>query len=533
MARFTQTATKKPKGFTGVKDVKPTLTYQGGIGFSKDEKTELYSRLLTERFGNTFYESADFRQGRIAQLAMGLAKSDPVWFSNMVGWLRNDANLRSVSVMCAAVYADAMRGVSEVPEGALPVRKVTSDACSRADDPVELLAAFLHLFGRSLPQGLRNGLGDAANRLWTEYSVLKYNRSASVTMRDVLNLCHVKPDINKPYQNALFAYILDSNYGNDLNLTGLDLIGRRKALADVEPNERKRFAQENPDQIRGLTWEFLASWFEGGMDALAWETAIDQMGYMALLRNLRNFEKNGVSREKLTKVRDILADPVAVAKSRQLPYRFYTAKKFTDSDFFASALSDGFEASIKNLDPLHGRTLVMIDGSGSMMGGGYGYDSKISPNEQAGVLGAIAHSAWDCETYIYDTSVKPITFKNRHSALSNAAAISRNSHGGGTDTWGCVEKVLASKPKGHYSRVLCFTDGQERYTGNPWGGHRSRTNLDAFAGNVYVWDLAGYNTTNMDLGETGRYMFAGFDDHSFAMIQNLESANGVDWPWMS
>ena len=535
MARFTNKQTRKPSGFTATKkDEKPTLTYQGGIGHSKEEKTELYSRLVTERFSDTFYESAQFREGRIVQLAMGLAKSDPVWFSKMVGWLRNDANLRSVSVLCAAIYANAHKGVSELPEGALNVRAVCDSACARADDPVELLAVYLNLFGRSLPQGLRNGLGDACRRLWNEYSVLKYNRSAQVDMRDVLSLAHIKADPKKLNQDALFSYVIDSNYDNELKLERLPLISKYKTLAKIPRDQRKKFLAENPDQAEGLTWEFMSSWL-GGLDADGWASAIDQMGYMALLRNLRNFEKHGVAKPVLQKVRDRISDPEEVARSRQLPYRFYSAKVATGSDYFASALNDAFETSIDNLSPLPGRTLVMVDGSGSMMGGGKRIgQSFVSPNEQASVLAAIAISAWDCDVEIYDTNTKPITFKNKKSALSNAAEIAKNSHGGGTDTWGCVDSVLASKPKGYYSRILAFTDGQEGYRDHAWysWSNSKRDAVDAFKGNVFVWDLSGYSTTNLDLGIPGRYVFAGFDDNSFSMIERLENGTNIDWPWV-
>src|SRR5690606_37015387 len=100
--------------------------------------------------------------------------------------------------------------------------------------------------------------------------------------------------------------------------------------------------------------------------AEAWEAIIPSMGYMALLRNLRNFEKAGVSAQVLRQVADRIADPEQVAKSRQFPYRFYSAYKATGSLTFAPALEAALEASVANIPTFDGRTLVAIDTSGSM-----------------------------------------------------------------------------------------------------------------------------------------------------------------------
>ena len=58
-----------------------------------------------------------------------------------------------------------------------------------------------------------------------------------------------------------------------------------------------------------------------------WEELIfsGKIGYMALMRNLRNIIEAGVSWDALKKVCDTLASENAVAKSKQLPFRFLAA----------------------------------------------------------------------------------------------------------------------------------------------------------------------------------------------------------------
>ena len=72
-------------------------------------------------------------------------------------------------------------------------------------------------------------------------------------------------------------------------------------------------------------------------------SVIPSMGYMALLRNLRNFDEAGISDERARYVREVLADPERVAKSRQFPYRFWSAYKNVPSLDWASTLEKALE----------------------------------------------------------------------------------------------------------------------------------------------------------------------------------------------
>ena len=103
------------------------------------------------------------------------------------------------------------------------------------------------------------------------------------------------------------------------------------------------------------------------MDKEAWESVIPEMGYMALLRNLRNFEQAKVSVAVKQDVIAKLTDPDEVAKSRQLPIRFYSAYKAAGKEW-DEALERALNLTLKNIPRLEGNTLVMVDASGSMTG---------------------------------------------------------------------------------------------------------------------------------------------------------------------
>src|SRR5690606_21313864 len=97
-------------------------------------------------------------------------------------------------------------------------------------------------------------------------------------------------------------------------------------------------------------------------------TLIPQMGYMALLRNLRNFVQAQVAPAVLQQVAARLADPNEVAASKQFPYHFYAAYKALSgtSAVFNTALETAATLAVANIPIVKGRNLVLVDVSGSM-----------------------------------------------------------------------------------------------------------------------------------------------------------------------
>ncbi|GII04032.1 TROVE domain-containing protein [Planobispora takensis] len=107
----------------------------------------------------------------------------------------------------------------------------------------------------------------------------------------------------------------------------------------------------DPDRLRsaGMTWEALAGRLQGPMDARAWQSVIPSMGYMALLRNLRNFDESGVPDEVAGQIVAKLTDPGEVARSRQLPFRFYSAYRNAPSLRWGHALDGALTKATANL----------------------------------------------------------------------------------------------------------------------------------------------------------------------------------------
>lgn len=521
MPKFSGSGTKtRPPNAAGA-TTGPAVTHEGGTGFEKDAKTALYTLAVTNMVSEpTYYESGGDRDDRFTSLIHQVTTEDPAWVAALIPWLRHRANMRSAPVVAALEYARA---------GGPNARHVIVSAFGRADEPAEALGYWLARYGRKVPMAVKRGIADGAVKLYNEYSAIKYDGSSrGVRMGDVVELCHPSPDGGA--QSALFRHLLDRRHGHftypgdidtlaDAGLTKIISTYQLDALPESERRDWLRVANPGDLADAGYTWERLSGWLPGGMDAEAWEAIIPAMGYMSKLRNLRNFEQAGVPKALLTEVAAEIADPECVAKSRQFPYRFLSAYLNSGSTFFAPALEDALAASLQNVPTLSGRTLVLVDTSGSM-DVPVSARSKIRNCDIAALFGVAVAAKSKVDFAIYANTSQRVT-KLPTSVLRGTELIHSKIGvvGHGTNTW---PSALAEYDG--QDRIVVFTDCQD----HPSRAHSALPDVP-----VYAWDLAGYQATNVDLNAPGRYLFAGFNDASFRLISLLEAGADTGWPWES
>jgi hypothetical protein len=530
MAKFSGVAkVAPPRG--PLTTAQPSVTHEGGTGFAKDAKTELFTLAVTNMVNETtFYESADARQDRFVYLVQKVTLEDPAWVAAFVPWLRNEANMRSAAVVVAVEYVRA---------GGANGRTVINSACSRADEPAEVIGYWLSHYGRRIPMAIKRGVADAAADLYNERNALKYDGGArGIRMGDVIELTHPKPA--GPAQSMLFRHLLDRRHGhwvNDgddvlaLQAIGLKTLAKAYNVDAVAPPARRQFLADFHEIVldAGYTWERLSGWLPGGMDAAAWESIIPAMGYMALLRNLRNFEQAGVDKAVLTQVADKIADPEAVVHSRQFPYRFWSAYRNSGTTFFAAAIEAALELSVKNIPVFSGRTLVAIDTSASM-NTVVSSRSKVRNVEIGALFGAAVGAQSSVDLMIYANHGKKVTHRPI-SVLRTVEGIvnSIGVVGHGTETWPSVID--------HYDgqdRIIVFTDMQDhpaQMTSYNAFYHREVRSLTLPDVPVYVWDLAGHGVANVDTMTPGRYLMSGFNDSAFKLVGLLEAGLQATWPW--
>jgi hypothetical protein len=528
-----------------------TLTFEGGAGYTRDAKTELFLRATGAFHGGEadFYESAERRDDRLRELVREIAVEDPSWGFRFARWLRSEGNIRTGALMFAVEFVHERLAAQQhgcvganVPhpdsdETIFTNRRLIDAVCQRADEPGEILAIWTAWYGRRIPKPVKRGVADAVIRLYNQRSLLKYDTDTkSYRFADVLELTHPTPD--EVWQGDLFKFAIDRRHGRiestqDIPFS-LDVIMRNRALH--RHGEESMWLNVDYVKAAGMTWENVIS--HVGSTKEAWEAVIPSMGIMALIRNLRNFDQAGVSDEVAVDVMERLASREQIASSRQFPFRFLAAYRATkDSLRWSWPLEQALNHSLANVPRLSGRTLILVDRSPSMFPE---YDSwfpkakksDISRADQAAVFGsALALRAEDPTLVEFGGQSRVIPFERGVSVLKLVDRFGRDS---GTDIPSAVKRHYA----GH-DRVVILTDEQTRpgrLPSNMWRGYGGmpETEVNDLVPKhvpVFMWNFAGYSAAAMPSGNEARFHLGGLTDKAFQLIPILESGKDGVWPW--
>ncbi|HEX2244543.1 MAG TPA: TROVE domain-containing protein [Gammaproteobacteria bacterium] len=500
--------------------VSTARTHQGGPGYARDAKSELFilavSNMVSE---GTFYESGNARDDRYAQLVRQVAVEDLDWTTKFLAWLRDEANMRSASLVGALEAVHAR--LSAKAHGGN--RQLVASVLRRADEPGEALAYWTATFGRPIPSAVDRGINDAVLSLYNERNLIKYDTAShGFRFADVIELTRAKP--SAAWQSDLFKYAIDRRHNREFAASdALSMIHRNRALLAMPVNERRKLLETQGAEFAttlreaGMTWEGLAGWLQGPMDAKAWEAIIPSMGYMALLRNLRNFDEAGISAETASFVMNKLANPEEVARSRQFPFRFLSAYRNSHVRWHG-ALETAIQLSLSNVPALDGTTLILVDQSGSMFTP-ISNKSTVLQSEQAAVFGAaLALRGEKVDLVQYGSGSALVNFRRGDALLQIA---NRFTSMGGTNTAEAVNRHY-----NNHSRVILVTDEQA-------GSYYYKDPFTQIPQNVptYTWNLVGYKHGHAPSGANNRHTFGGMTDNAFKMIPLLESTKRAGWPW--
>jgi len=518
MAKFnTRSAVVARRSPVGTGPEPVGLTYEGAPGFARDAKGELFLLAVTIMMGEgSFYEDAATRDSRYEALVARVAVEDPQWMARFVRWLRDGANMRSASLVAALRAAKAM-----VDAGIPGSRPIVDSALQRADEPGEALAWWTGRYGRAIPKPVKRGIADAVRRLYTQFALLRYDTATKgFRFGDVLELTHPAPV--SPEQGELFAWALTRRHGRSQDVpASLPMVAANAALRRAAATDPRVLLDVEALRAAGMTWEDALSLAGSGVDRAAlWTALIPTMGYMALLRNLRGFDAAGVSDEVAATVAQRLADPAEVAKSRQFPFRFLAAYRAVPSVRWAPALERALNASLSNVPALPGRTLILVDLSGSMYSPVAGFRSRVSRADAAKVFGAALALRADEPTLVwFDSDSGQVPVPRGTALLKLIESFPRR--GGGTSTAAAVRRWYD-----RHDRVVIVTDEQAHY-----GGEHDVTASVPRQVPVYTWNLAGYRFGHAPSGLGTRHTFGGLTDAAFQAIPLLERGQDADWPF--
>lgn len=488
-------------------------------GFTRDPKSELFLLAVSNFVGqDKFYESGKASDTRFRDLVRQVAREDHEWIGRFLPWLRNEANMRTASIIGALEAAITM-AANKIPGS----RAIVASVLQRADEPGEAIGYMMATYGRKLPKPIKRGIADAATRMYNEFNTLKYDTAShGIRFGDVLELTHAGPD--KPYQLALFKHLIDRRHGREGIPDSLAMLCTNAALRkDVADGITASLLRPETLKAAGMTWEDALSLAGNKVDKkLLWEAMIPNMGYMALLRNLRNFDEAGVSGDVAGWVSSRLCSPEEVARSRQLPMRFLSAFRAIGNVRWHMGLEMALQHSLGNIPEFKGRTLILIDTSSSM-NTQFGKDTALRFWDAAAIFGLALSQR--CEhANVVSFSSRPMSFPLQKGAslLVMLEAFKRGYfQGGGTATQAAVQ----SSYHGH-DRVVILTDEQADY--------HSFGNVAASVPDhipVITFNLAGYKVGHAESGSGTRITIGGLSDSAFKLLPVLERRSKGEWPF--
>lgn len=354
---------------------------------------------------DTFYESGVEIASRIAELV----KQVPAEIvAEIAVEARGQMKLRHVPLLLVVEMA-------KLKTHRHLVAQTAREVIQRPDELAEILAIYSK--GRpgqkklnKLSKQLQKGIAQAFTK-FNEYSLAKYNQDNEIKLRDVLFTVHAKPQDRA--QKALWKRLIDGKLAT-------------------------------PD-----TWEVGISAAKGNAEATRqeWTRLLieEKLGALALLRNLRNMTQAGVNS-------DLIRTAITNMKTeRVLPFRFVSAARYAPQ--FKPELEQAMLKSVSEIPKLDGKTVILVDNSGSMYGPKVSAKSEMDRADAACALAILVREVCEHATVIGFGSTAAIVPVRRGFALRDAI---KQGPGGGTNT---QTALLLAEAQG-YDRIIVITDEQ-------------------------------------------------------------------------
>ena len=474
MSRFN--LNKKP-------DQPDAVNAEGGKAFKESPKLEFISTLLTSFLDDKFYESKNETVRRIINLINEIP--DKKFIGKAAIYARTKFGMRSVSHVVAAEIAKNVKK-----------EKWTKDFFDkiiyRPDDMLEIISYYMKAYGkRPVINSLKKGFRKAIGR-FNAYELGKYRgENKEVSLIDLVNLVHPKPtEKNAAALTDLVKDTLKSNstWEKDLTQAG------QKAKTEEEKVEFKKEVWVNLIESK-------------------------KIGYFALLRNLRNIIEQAP--DQIDNAMTMLTDEKLIKASLVLPFRYSTAYKqiqelINPPRKVIAGISKAADIALSNVPKFDGKTLIVLDVSGSMMG---------RPIEIGSLFAAVLAKTNDnADFMIFASEAKYKTFNPQDSVLSIMDSITRDSDvGGGTDFHSIFETINKK-----YDRIIILSDMQgwmaDSWDDNPgaptkaFKAYKNKYSADPY---VYSFDLNNYGT--LMFPEKKVYCIAGWSEKIFDLMKILET----------
>jgi hypothetical protein len=495
--------------YNAKKEIKEKITtnFQDGVGYILNPKIELISILMTG-IDNKYYENETDREIRLRNLINEISIKDPIFVAKALIYARSVAGQRSVTHLGAAIFA---KHISNNPIGSKFYSKRDrkqnrGGIIYRLDDMLEISCAYqARNAGKPFSNAIKKGF-KAALESADEYELAKYQaKNRDLSLVDIVNLVHPKPSkqMAPVFAKLMKGELKQFNTVEDKNTTaGQEVAAKVKSGKITKAEAAVELAQAKEDNYTELIQS-------------------RKIGYLALLRNLRNILKTSNNTQLVKDACSLLTDTKMIKQSLVFPHQIDLALEIMLDEFGASkampfikALNDAYEIAIPNLTELFpaGRTAVVFDSSGSMstpiqlVNKKHGSEAAIA---KAALIAATLAKGIGADVYHFADRCDEIKFNplDTVNTLKNQFLNKQGSVGYGT-----AFQSIMTKLDNKYDRVFVISDMQ----GRDMLERANHKNL-----HVYSIDIAGYGTTMFKPGNKVYSLF-GYSADIYELVSKVE-----------
>lgn len=423
------------------------ISANGNLQLAKDSKQIFFETIVSAFYGrdnqNTFHaKNVDNVKSSLKTL---VAANEFNFIANTIVFATK-MGMRIFPIAATVLFA---KELYTQKKQFVNLKLLVTKVITRADSLTELYAYALQVFGdkNSIPLAIKKGVALSFNN-FDEYQFGKYNRSNALTFKNLLRIVHPVPKDES--QSAIFAKIM-----TDTLATPYTWETELSANGQLPPSERRSDAQLWSDLIMS-----------------------GRVGYMALLRNLRNIQDARISYEALTSLMHQLTDDDKVKRSKQFPFAYLTALENLSTPAYTDTVKNALNKSVNNIPVFGQNILIILDHSGSM-----GDFTMKSPLQTACIFAAMLGIAYkdvaNVATVVFSTDARAVATPG-HDVLYTASKLANCTRSGSTNFDAAIE--VANQVMPNPDVVYVLSDGDINPVKADWSGKKLSANLwqDAF-----------------------------------------------------
>lgn len=336
-----------------VKSVPQTncMNEAGAPAYAFEDKHALAQYAVTGTFHGVFYADESTQLKRVEELCQ---KVDSEFLAKLAVYSRLNGKMKDMPAFFCAVLA--ARGET----------KLLEQIFDKAIDNSKMLCNFVQII-RSGALG-RKSFGTAVKRCIQTWLIKRGGKAlfnASIghsdpSLADIIKMVHPRP--RDKFQQNIFGY----------------LIGKKDYKEALLPEDLQIFEQLKRgeiSQVPNLPFRCLTNC---NLDVKQWQSVALNMPWDTLRQNINQLNRKGVFVDTyktgfLNDIVNKITDADAVRKHNVFPFQIMTTYKNLESDVphdISLAYQQAMEIAKENVPIFDGKTLIAIDVSGSMRGGG-------------------------------------------------------------------------------------------------------------------------------------------------------------------